>query len=43
VGFHDPRVLSVEPIDVHDEELLEVLGGAKFFSITFRCDGLFQC
>ncbi|KIY94416.1 arsenic (+3 oxidation state) methyltransferase [Monoraphidium neglectum] len=36
VGFHDPRVLSVEPIDVHDAKLLEVLGGAKFFSITFR-------
>lgn len=36
VGFSDPRVLSVEGIEVHDKELEGVLGGAKFFSITFR-------
>ncbi|KAI8471132.1 MAG: S-adenosyl-L-methionine-dependent methyltransferase [Monoraphidium minutum] len=36
VGFTDPRMLSCEPIDVHDPELSAVLGGAKFFSITFR-------
>ena len=36
VGFSDPRVLSAEPIDVHDAELQQVLGGAKFFSVTFR-------
>lgn len=36
VGFTDPRVLSAEPIEVRDAELEGVLGGAKFFSATFR-------
>ncbi|GBF94952.1 arsenite methyltransferase [Raphidocelis subcapitata] len=36
VGFSDPRVLAAEPIEVHDAELEGVLGGAKFYSVTFR-------
>ena len=36
IGFADPRRLSTSPIQVSDPELREVLGGAKFFSITYR-------
>lgn len=36
VGFTDPRKLSVEPIEVRDEALREVLGEARFYSITYR-------
>ncbi len=36
VGFKDPRQIESHPIDVDDPELLEVVGNAKFFSITFR-------
>jgi len=36
VGFIDPRILSVSPITVDDEELKLVVGSAKFYSITFR-------
>lgn len=35
-GFIDPRQLSIEPIEVRDAELSELLGEAKFFSITYR-------
>lgn len=37
VGFMDPRVLKTDPIIVHDPELQELLGEAKFYSITYRC------
>lgn len=37
VGFGDPRVLTAEPIAIHDAELEEVLGGARFYSVTYRC------
>jgi hypothetical protein len=36
VGFDDPRVLSSAPITIDDPELQEVVGEAKFFSITYR-------
>lgn len=35
-GFMDPRVLSSAPIDVTDPELSQLLGNAKFVSITYR-------
>jgi len=35
-GFTDPRVLSVSPIEVTDAELAEVVGEARFYSITYR-------
>lgn len=35
-GFMDPRQLSMEPIQVHDAELRDLLGDAQFYSITFR-------
>jgi SAM-dependent methyltransferase len=35
-GFRDPRVLESKPIEVTDPELSAILGGAQFFSITFR-------
>jgi SAM-dependent methyltransferase len=36
VGFTDPRALSTSPIAVDDEELREVVGEARFYSITYR-------
>jgi len=36
VGFTDPRRLSIEPISVDDPELKEVVGEARFYSITYR-------
>eukprot|EP00899_Mesostigma_viride_P027361 jgi/Mesvir1/780/Mv17379-RA.1 len=36
VGFTDPRVLESAPIEVKDPELSDLLGEAKFFSITYR-------
>lgn len=36
VGFTDPRMLCSSPIDVKDEELKELVGEARFYSITFR-------
>eukprot|EP00200_Dunaliella_tertiolecta_P001860 CAMPEP_0202348770 /NCGR_PEP_ID=MMETSP1126-20121109/6548_1 /ASSEMBLY_ACC=CAM_ASM_000457 /TAXON_ID=3047 /ORGANISM="Dunaliella tertiolecta, Strain CCMP1320" /LENGTH=384 /DNA_ID=CAMNT_0048940485 /DNA_START=177 /DNA_END=1331 /DNA_ORIENTATION=+ len=36
VGFMDPRVLEQAEVDVNDAELREVLGEARFFSITYR-------
>lgn len=37
VGFTDPRQLSIAPIEIRDEHLSELLGEAKFYSITYRC------
>jgi len=36
VGFTDPRILSTSPITIEDEELKELVGEARFYSITFR-------
>lgn len=36
VGFLDPRTLSSAEIEVRDRELRELLGDARFFSITYR-------
>ena len=36
VGFADPRVLSVAPITVENAELQNIIGEAKFYSITYR-------
>eukprot|EP01084_Bolivina_argentea_P072299 131281_1 len=36
VGFMDPRILSVDEIKVEDKELKQILGNAKFYSITYR-------
>lgn len=36
-GFTDPRVMKTGPIVIKDPALLEILGEAKFYSITFRC------
>ena len=36
MGFSDPRVLTMRPIQIQDEKLKEVVGNAKFYSITFR-------
>jgi hypothetical protein len=38
VGFVDPRSLSSAPITVNDPELQDILGEARFSSITYRCD-----
>lgn len=37
VGFTDPRRLSMSVIEVTDEALSELVGEAKFYSITYRC------
>lgn len=37
VGFTDPRELAREEIIVHDPELKELCGNARFYSITYRC------
>lgn len=36
VGFADARQVETHPIFIGDDELEEVVGNAKFFSITFR-------
>ena len=36
VGFTDPRVLEGHVIEVTDEKLKDLLGEAKFYSITYR-------
>lgn len=36
VGFLDPRTLSSAEIEVRDRELKELLGDARFFSVTYR-------
>eukprot|EP01100_Stratorugosa_tubuloviscum_P004172 TRINITY_DN2038_c0_g1_i1.p1 TRINITY_DN2038_c0_g1~~TRINITY_DN2038_c0_g1_i1.p1 ORF type:complete len:363 (-),score=197.20 TRINITY_DN2038_c0_g1_i1:113-1201(-) len=36
VGFIDPRIVSQKEIQVNDPQLRQVLGAAKFYSITFR-------
>jgi arsenite methyltransferase len=40
VGFNDPRILEQSPIEVTDPNLQDILGNAKFYSITYR---LFKC
>lgn len=37
VGFEDPRVLGVTPFEIFDEKLKDLVGEAKFYSITYRC------
>lgn len=36
VGFRDPRQYDVHPIEVEDPELRDIVGNARFFSVTFR-------
>ena len=36
-GFTDPRKLEQSEVVVNDPDLREVLGEARFFSITYRC------
>ena len=36
VGFTDPRMLSVAPIEIHDAAMKRLLGPTEFFSITAR-------
>ena len=36
IGFTDPRELSRSEIVIHDLKLKEILGNAKFYSITYR-------
>jgi arsenite methyltransferase len=36
VGFRDPRVVSQVEITIEDEELRDVVGNARFYSITYR-------
>jgi arsenite methyltransferase len=35
-GFCEPRILSISPIEIYDAELRELVGEARFFSITYR-------
>ena len=35
-GFGDPRVLEGHAIEIKDEALAELLGEAKFYSLTYR-------
>jgi len=37
VGFTDPRQLEIGPVTVSNQALQDVLGNAKFYSITYRC------
>jgi arsenite methyltransferase len=36
VGFSDPRVLSTARIEILDPEIQDMVGEARFYSITFR-------
>jgi len=35
-GFCEPRILAVSPIEIYDDSLNQLVGDAKFFSITYR-------
>lgn len=35
-GFLDPRAVQITPLTVEDEELSQLVGNTKFFSITYR-------
>lgn len=35
-GFTQPRVLSLSEVTVDDPKLREVVGAARFYSITYR-------
>lgn len=39
VGFTDPRSLESGEIKVQDPELSDLLGNARFFSVTYRWKG----
>ena len=36
IGFHDPRVYSISKIDLFDQETIDKVGFAQFYSITYR-------
>jgi len=36
IGFKDPRMVSIREMKVSDQKLKDLLGEAKFYSITFR-------
>jgi len=36
VGFADPRVLAGHAVEIKDERLADLLGEAKFYSVTYR-------
>ncbi|KAJ1882155.1 hypothetical protein H4R99_003536 [Coemansia sp. RSA 1722] len=36
IGFATPHVLSATHIQIHDDELLQLVGQTKFYSITYR-------
>jgi radical SAM/Cys-rich protein len=42
-GFSDPRVVSKRPVEIRDDEIEELVGNIKFYSVTYRLwkiDGL---
>jgi len=42
-GFMDPRVLEGHEIEIRDAALAELLGEAKFYSITYRQGPVSDC
>ena len=35
-GFQHPRVLALSPVEIYDASLRDLVGGTRFFSITYR-------
>ena len=35
-GFKDPRLVEARPLEVHDPEITEMIGAARFVSATYR-------
>ncbi len=36
VGFYDPRIVSIKPVRINNEEIKALIGNIKFYSITYR-------
>lgn len=36
VGFYDPRIFSIKPVRIENDEIKALIGNIKFYSITYR-------
>lgn len=44
-GFADPRILSCNEINIHNSEMKDLIGNARFYSITvrlFKLEGMLE-
>lgn len=36
VGFYDPRIVSIRPVEIENEEIKALIGNIRFYSIIYR-------